>query len=303
MCVYNTRPIVQKCVEACIKTLAPCHQEWELLLVNNHSTDKDTLKYLSELRQKPTMPCRFIVLDPGKNLGCHNGWNFGLQHCCANNHDFVVKLDDDTVMLTPKWADIMSRALELVPGCAFVSSDIDAKQEQDYETRTFAGGVELEVATQNIVGFSCVMFRYKWVKLVGPMRARGFRAANGIVTKSDDSLYGGEEGYYRNIAMLRGEMIAHIPAVKAHHCDNDERDQLYVLWKFFCSLGWIEHGVDTVAWRESGQWKIDCEKAIADHEAGKLPPGSDGYIGIATEGLAAWKEQQDGTPDQETSVV
>jgi len=296
MCVYNTRPIVQRCVEACLETLDPCHQPWELLLVYNHSPDRDTLKYLSEIEQKVTMPKRVIVLDPGKNLGCHHGWNFGLKHCCANNHDYVVKIDDDTEMLTPGWADIMARALELVPGCAYVSSDIDAKQQQDYETRTFAGGVVLEVATQKIVGFSCVMFRYKWVKTVGPMRITGFRACNGK-PGDDASLYGGEESYYRHLALMRGEMIAHIPAVKAHHHGNTQRDPLYILWKWFIFLGWMESGVDTVAWRDSGQWIKDCEKAIVEHEAGRLPPGADTekYIAIAKEGLAAWKEEQNGT--------
>lgn len=302
MCVYNTRPIVQKCIEACLETLEPCHQPWELLLVNNHSTDRDTTKYLSELVQKPTMPKRVVVFDPGKNLGCHNGWNYGLARSCASLHDYVVKLDDDTEMQTPGWADIMSRALELVPGCAYVSSDIDAKQQQNYELRKFAGDVELEVATELIVGFSCVMFRYSWVRLVGPMKTIGFIAANGKQS-TEQSLYGGEEGYYRHIARMRGEMIAHIPAVFAHHHDNEERDQLYVLWKWFGFLGWIEPGVDTVGWRDTGKWIEDCEQAILDFEAGKLPPGADTekYIAIAKEGLAAWKEQQSGTPSEKAS--
>jgi len=295
MCVYNTRPIVQKCVEACLATLEPCHQPWELILVHNHSTDKDTTKFLSELQQQPMMPHRLIVLDPGKNLGCHNGWNFGLQRCCANNHDYVVKLDDDTEMLTPGWADIMARALELIPGLAFVSSDIDAKQDHEYEVGTYNGGVELEVARVGIVGFSCVMFRYKWIRVVGPMRAKGFIAVNGR-EGGDGTLYGGEEGYYRNLAMMRGEMIAHIPAVFAHHHSNEERDPLYILWKWFGFLGRMEPGVDTVAWRDSGQWIPDCEQVIADGEAGTLPPDSKRYTDIAKEGLAAWKEEQDGTP-------
>ena len=300
MCIYNTRPIVQKCVEACLATLEPCHQPWELLLVHNHSTDPDTTKYLSELVQKPSMPGRLIIFDPGKNLGCHNGWNYGLAHSCANLHDYVLKIDDDTEMKTPAWADIMSRALELIPGMAYVSSDIDAKQDHAYEMGKYNGGVELEVARVGIVGFSCVMFRYSWVRTVGPMRATHFIAVNGR-QGSDGTLYGGEEGYYANIARLRGEMFAHIPAVKAHHHGNEERDPLYVLWKWFGFLGWIEPGVDTVAWRDSGKWVVDCEKAIAEGEAGKLPPASERYTNIAKEGLAAWKEMQSGTPAEEAS--
>ncbi|MCW8129257.1 MAG: glycosyltransferase family 2 protein [Planctomycetota bacterium] len=249
-CIYNTLPVARQCLDA----LLACPQEdAEIILVDNHSPDPTVRQYIRILQTKHD---NLSVIDPGKNLGCHQGWNAGY----AQSHGaFVFKLDDDTVIRTPGFMPYMAHALNQVPELGYISADIDAKQNNPYE-RTAINGVDLEIAKTGVVGFSLVCFRRSDVERWGPMLTGTYRAAGGRIIE-EDRLYGGEEVYYASAAKSEGKLIAHFPVVFCHHLDNAERDPDYAFWKrAYGYNGWTD--LDLTTWRAHGLHLKHYRKAI-----------------------------------------
>jgi hypothetical protein len=61
------------------------------------------------------------------------------------------------------------------------------------------------------------------------------------------TLYGGEEAHYANKARNDGMVIAHLPAVFAHHLGNEERHPDYPGWKWFYGyMAWTR--LDMTEW-------------------------------------------------------
>ena len=89
-CVYNPKGLVEKCVEAVSKHTT----DYEHILVYNHPPYDDVLPYLNSLD-------KVKVVDPEKNLGCAEGYNYGFQFAKG---DHLVKLDDD-VEVTSGWIE------------------------------------------------------------------------------------------------------------------------------------------------------------------------------------------------------
>lgn len=227
-CIYNSYPVARQCLNALLDT-PPFRKAdddaCEIVLVDNHGPDPDAAVYARAC--VATSP-NVRVVDPGANLGCHGGWNFGYKHTTGR---YVVKLDDDTIMLTDAWAEKMSRALDVFGELAFVAADINesAKQKNPVEMRQ-REDVEIELALAGIVGFSCVMFRRRDIERWGPMRTGEYRCA-GDRKITEDRLYGGEEVHLARMARAEGKVMAHLPAVKVHHLDNEERHPDYAFWK------------------------------------------------------------------------
>ena len=291
MCVYNAFLVANECIHACLRTLKANQTPWRLILVDNHSPDDQTRALLGgiEDRQMPGV----MVVVPHSNLGCHNGWNYGYlrarQQYPETTH--CVKLDDDAEMQTEAWADKMVEALEVAPGCAFVSADIspEAKRGYEYDVQTVEG-IDFEIPRGGEVGFSCVMFRGSWIAAVGDMKPRGYRSATGT-SLPDDSLYGGEEVYYAIKARDRGQWYAHLPSVFAKHHGNEHRPVEYVLWKFFYGyLGRLPHDMDCAAWMAT-RARPDCQALVAGFLAGTVPSGLEPYVNEARRLL----EQFDGS--------
>lgn len=228
VCIYNAAPLVRQCLEALLRRTTEDPSTWELILVDNHSPDPSARVYIYSLPAIGTSrQIAMRVSNPQKNLGCHEGWNFGYA---LSRGEYVVKLDDDTVIQTDGWLSKMAEALEKIPDLAYISADIDAKQANRYDVQDH-NGIKIEVPQNHgaVVGFSCVMFRRKDIERWGPMKSR-YRAAGGKVVDSE-RLYGGEEAHYAMQAHHEGSMIAHFPAVFCHHLTNEERHPDYAAWK------------------------------------------------------------------------
>lgn len=246
-CIYNTEPLVRRTLESLRKTASPFT---EVILVDNHSPDEAArdLIYKQDWVK---------VVDPGKNLGCHDGWNYGFQYSTGR---YVCKLDDDTEILTPDWGSKMSEALRLCEDIAYVSADIDAKQANNYLTCERFGHT-FEIPDRGIVGFSFVMFRREDVIRWGLMKTGLYRAAGGRPV-AGDRLYGGEEVYFAQAAANEGKKIAHYPPVKCHHADNAERHPFYPLWKYcYGYTAWTSKEMQD--WIDSGDAQKHCRCAIA----------------------------------------
>lgn len=242
-CAYNTLPVVLKAYQSILPAVQS--SDCELVIVDNQSPDENTREYIRCLDAENHL--KVVLADPGKNLGCHGGWNYGFQQ---SHGQFVLKYDDDTVMTTGGWLEKMAQVLNDIHELAFLSADIDAKQANPYEMKTIKGHV-LEVPKSGVVGFSCVMFRRDDILKWGLMKTGAYHAA-GTRVFTGERLYGGEEVYYAEAALKENRFFAHYPSVFVHHLGNKERNPDYVFWKrAYGYHGWTDKPLDE--WIKSGE--------------------------------------------------
>ena len=266
-CIYNSVGVVRRCLEALAEMSTPASVE--VVLVDNHAPDPLTREYIKAFQRLHSGWVR--IVDPGRNIGCHDGWNFGYKAAAEN--EYVVKLDDDTVIETCRWAEKMQFALHVAPEIGYVAADIDIKSPHRCERQKY-GDVLFDVAVEGIVGFSCVMFRRADVERWGPMKVGTYRTAgNGpILQEGVQSLYGGEEVYYMHHARRDGTRIAYLRDVHVHHLGNEERHPDYAMWKRSYAYRGI-HRMEMLEWLASGQhvehyaqeMKIELERTPPNH--------------------------------------
>ena len=283
---YNSYPILKQCLQA---LLASSSADVHAILVDQHSPDEKTrafLKYLgggpdSDELWMPQPPYRslckwFTVLDPGRNVGTHNGFNFGFEKgVVGKGYDYVVKLDDDTVITTQDWDKLMVCGLESRQDIAFLSADgssyakqLDTWDVQAVEQSQFLNGGRLvyEIPPRNIVDFHCVMFRVadmmRWERQ--PSNSPIYRGRVWLTNPEGDGdkrLYGGEELYMARKARAEGKKIAYFRNVFCNHLHNDDRCQDYQVWKYCYG---IERSTDKPVdeWRQSGEMLRDMRALI-----------------------------------------
>jgi len=114
--VYNTQPeLLQKCLES---VLRQSYRNWELILVNDASTQKNTLKYL---RIVPDLDERIKVIHKSENGHISQASNTGLK---VASGDWVILLDHDDELAfgALNW---LVDAINVNPRAQFIYSDED----------------------------------------------------------------------------------------------------------------------------------------------------------------------------------
>jgi len=218
-CIYNRLPLVRECVEAVLKNTKTTNLNVTFGLVYNYPPEPDVWNYLVSLIQRPARIIKTIILDPHENLGCHRGFNYGYKHLNAPAPDYVVKLDDDTIV-PPGWNLPMMQLLDDDLNLAYISSiDKDARQGIDFKSEKI-GKYHIEIPQRFNVGFSCVMFPARTLNQFG-------------LLMDSKTLYGGEEEDYHLRVKAAGQYGAYIREVTAQHLKNDDRDIDYVAWKYW----------------------------------------------------------------------
>jgi len=230
MCVFNNYTVARESIESIINnTDVP----YKLILVNNYSFDLQTQEYLKEISSKYE---NVIVVDPGKNLGCPWGWNFGFKYR-AEGFPYCAKVDDDTIV-SKNWASQMISAFknwwrnkQRVIG--ILGANIDCRTDSLGKIQEL-DGFKYETP-KDIVSFSCVMF-YTDVVIhkFGPLRGMNYHTALGLKILSDEgeNLYGGDETYYFNLSTQCQYDNFYLHNVLVHHIDCSKRDWSFLVWKF-----------------------------------------------------------------------
>ena len=299
-CAYNSYTILKQCLQALV---ASSSTDVHAILIDQHSPDERTREFLKYVgggqesegfrmkAQHRSVAKWFTVLDPGRNLGTHNGFNYGFEHgVVGKGYDYVIKLDDDTVITTQDWDKLMVAGLEARSDIAFLSADgsLYAKQLDTWDVQKVSALV-YEIPPRNIVDFHCVMFRVadmmRWertqprpalseqvhdVMTVGPNEM--FRDALGVRYQGrvwltnpegdgDRRLYGGEELYMARKARAEGKKIAYFRNVFCNHLDANDRCQDYQVWKYcYGILRSTDKPVDE--WRASGEMLRDMRALV-----------------------------------------
>lgn len=206
-CIYNNIELVRETIESVKKNTLG---EFEHVLVYNHPPYPEVKEYIYN------SGC--TIVDPMENIGCHRGFNFAFSSCKGDGFDFVVKLDDDTIV-PYGWNGPMMEVLEIDDNLAYVASiNQNAKQGSDFVERV-VGKYTIEIPKSGCVGFSCVMFPMWTLEKIG------------ILSKMR-TLYGGEELDFLERVRGHGKYGAYIKDVTAFHLGNETRDDDYVLWKY-----------------------------------------------------------------------
>ena len=257
MCVYNTKAVAMQAIEAMFKHTFK-HTATEFFLVDNKGPENQDIADALRTNPFPTFsPIHW--LEPGKNLGCHEGWNYGYDVARKRGEEagkpftYYVKIDDDTVVQTSGWDEIMALALDTLPDFAYLVADGDCRRKYTYLPYTEDGIVlgmphrdlgHGRYASVSDLSFSLVMFKAATIKAFGPMHNARYTSADGKPL-SDTSLYGGEEVYYGQLANKHGLACGMLPAVFWHHLGNEERHPDYPMWKWtYGYRGWTTLPMD-----------------------------------------------------------
>lgn len=204
---YNTKSLLNKCVNAVRKTAS---EDSEILLINNHPLYTDVQVYLKKIN----LP-RVKVLDPGKNIGCIPGFQFGAAHATG---EYLIKLDDDIIVPKGNWLSAMAHALADFPELAYIAL-IEPSYRVKIKNRTTRPEYTIEFH-DGFVMFGCMMIK------------KSLWQSNFII--KTDQIYGiGEYQYMlkaKEIGLKKAYLISH---VCKHLGRTPAGDPLYGAWKLF----------------------------------------------------------------------
>lgn len=204
---YNTLALIKKTLEAALRTT---DKNTEILLINNHPPYPDALRFLKRYRHP-----RVRILNPGKNIGCMPGFQYGAGHSRGR---YIVKLDDDVIVPNKNWIQAMYQALTDFPKLAYVALK-PSPLKPERRRLTVKPGYTLEFR-QGTVLFWCMMIKKSlW---------QSHFVMNNL------PLYGVGERYYERRANQLGLKKAYLAS---HVCTSlgrtKEADPLYGAWKLF----------------------------------------------------------------------
>ncbi|MGH0945611.1 glycosyltransferase family 2 protein [Bacillus mycoides] len=239
---YNTLPLIKKCVEAVIQST---DFDTEIILINNHPPYNEVAQYLANISHP-----RIIILDPGKNIGNLEGFNYGANYAKGEN---LIILDDDIIVPNNNWIDNMSRSLDDFPNLGYVS--LMAKHSELF---IFNNNEQLKneiinkkdysiLITTDMVIFGCVMLkRDLWERYFSKIKLE-------IMVLYDIDLY------YKMVAEKNGLDTGYIVSHLADHLGrSEESDFAYGVWKVLYVYGLV--------FEDYGEWRRDKKNITSMEE-------------------------------------
>jgi len=204
---YNTLNLIKKCLEAVLDTT---DKKTEILLINNHPPYQEALYFIKKYKHPGVR-----VLDPGKNIGCMPGFQFGAERAKGQ---YIVKLDDDVIVPDKDWIQAMYQSLIDYPKLAYVALK-PAVIKSERKQRSVRRNYSLEFRRETII-FWCMMIKKSLWQTHFVMNSL--------------PLYGVGERYYERQANQLGLKKAYLTS---HICSSlgrtKESDPLYGAWKLF----------------------------------------------------------------------
>lgn len=223
---YNTLTLIKKCLEA---ALTSTDRNSEIILVNNHPPYEEVLTFLREFKHP-----RVRLLDPGRNIGCMPGFQYGAEHAQG---EYIVKLDDDVLVPRKNWTAAMYQALQDYPSLAYIAL-LPAPLRPTGRPQVKRNGYTLEFRRSTILFWCMMMNKDLW--------KRHFYLTN-------LPLYGVGERDYERKANELGLRKAYLTS---HVCTSlgrtEEADPLYGAWKLFY-VKQKDQRSDFLTWKKSFQ--------------------------------------------------
>lgn len=109
------------------------------------------------------------VLDPGRNLGLHGGFNWALARLPCGPEDIIIGYDPDSNPISPGFDGALIHALQLDPRLAWTSL-MSGRAEPELRERGYThrrvGHLDLWITHKPVVN-SIVAWKYSFLKAVG----------------------------------------------------------------------------------------------------------------------------------------
>lgn len=247
----NGKALVKACIESILEKTV--YQNYEILLIDNGSDEKESLEYFSELDKHTKIR---VLRYPGEfNYSAIN--NFGVQHACGDSK-VIGLINNDIEVINPHWLTIMvGHAMRSDVGCVgakLLYSDGriqhagvvlgyggGAGHAHKYFPRYHPGYMKRLIATQNYsaVTAACLLVKKSLFVEVGGLNEKDLSVAFNDVDfclrvkeLGVRNIYCAEAELYHHESVSRG--LDHAPAKAARF--NRELEYLKAQWSKY-----IEH--------------------------------------------------------------
>lgn len=133
----NARELTVQCLESLLRIDYP---EYEIILVDNGSTDGSAAAISSWADGQPRLRERFVLIETGENLGFAGGCNAGMRLALEGGAGYVLLLNNDTVV-DPGFLSGLARAASADTSVGLVGPKT---LYFDYPSRIWAAGGRMD---------------------------------------------------------------------------------------------------------------------------------------------------------------
>lgn len=166
LCFTNPKIIRQSIAQ--YKATVSGSVEYEHVLVHQHYPLPTKQEVSAEIKAIASdFNCTF--LDPGKNLGLHDGFNWACNQLPLGPDDIIIGYDPDSWISTPGWDSAIVKSLQARPSIAWASL-MNIRSEQEIAKVKFDefthDGVRLYKIYHPVVNSVCAI-RWSFLKEVG----------------------------------------------------------------------------------------------------------------------------------------
>lgn len=184
------------------------------------------------------------LLDPGKNLGLHNGFNFCVDQIKPDDNDILIGYDPDSLPLQYGWDMALVRAILGDPAKRAVwSSLMNPRSLKDisdrgYDKRKADGYIEIWETKLPVTNSICA-FHAGWLKSVGGLQEHS-------------NFYGHLESCMYEKLDRKKQGWVFLPGWTESDCLRDSHDRDYVIYKW-CHSHLKSWDGDFKSWLEAGK--------------------------------------------------
>lgn len=159
---YNQPWIIRKSIEAYYATKDP-RVETVHILIDQH-WPIGYAKLRAEL-ESIARDYNLVLMDPGRNLGLHKGFNWAWRQHAIPDNAGVIGYDPDCIPSTPGWDMKLCEIFCAVPEAGWLSLNNPRTQEElqgRTDLETIVAGQHIARLSHPVVNSIC-MFRQKWL--------------------------------------------------------------------------------------------------------------------------------------------
>ena len=228
----NNHRILRQCIESI--DMLSSYTDHELVIIDNGSTDADTIKYVESLRRRQRT--KVIAYNKPFNYSAIN--NFG---AAAASGDLLVFLNDDTEVITADWLDRLGGYAQLphvgAVGAKLLYPGAELVQHAGIVNLMHGPGhAFLRVRRADPCYYAKALLEYDWIAVTGACLAvekkkflslGGFDEAMPIAYNDVDLCFRLFEAGYFNVVCQSAELIHHESLTRGHdHADPAKMERL-----------------------------------------------------------------------------
>ena len=232
ICTWNRSALLRRTLESLRSVVVPPNQAWEVVVVNNNSSDA-TAEVIASFQ--PTLPVRPVLL---RTMGASNARNAGVATATG---DLLLFTDDD-VELDPKWMCAHLDAARQWPDAAYFAGAIHPVFADDVPRWVVRHQTALcgMLCARNLgsEGRALQLQEFPWGPNMAIRRAAFAHAAfDGTIGRiGHGQMRGSEDSFFRALER-QGASGAWVPEAKVGHQIPRSRATIPYLWRYYHGSG------------------------------------------------------------------